>query len=838
MSDLNSSEGPKKENGSSHNDPNQTKENGGPRRAKKKERRPKKTEPRPDSEDLDELDAAVPESPKMKRKKKAAQKPADEVPLKPQEDSEPNDDTLSSVSDLGNTESLMSDPEAYTTDGSNSSATKKRHIRDKLHLRRHHHHKRNSLEKEFSTISTTPSTARSAHDKDEEEALAALLKQTSSPTTSRDPSRDPPPDINAADYLRSIVSAPLNAGGATPMLGAGVMGGSIVNTMGSPSSYTHPSVSISQLRNGQERDDEPFSDSQAHLVDSNNPSNQEGVRDATGDASTVPGANASPISPRESAPFSPPNLQRMGTVVSPAEFKRQATLISPTATDAPEHGFAPDPNRASFPAASSSPQTSENGDHSSSQQGQMHVDAPLNGGPVPPGSPSNAPPMKSGQAQSSELGQYFYSRMHANHVNKDKLAGDRQKEMDKQAKKKDKKLSKLKKHHKAEPGHEFDHILGASEGETHQKIEQSATAHALGVLNPHLIPESDDHLKTKQKMKFNREDGRFKYKGAVARLAIEDDKRDDFEITKFSHNSWSGVRYYWVPDGHGRLSYITGEAQYIGEWKKGVRQGIGEGSCECKGIEGIYQGEWKAGKTSGQGKFLTKKFTYDGGWKEGMRHGFGDYHTEKLRYVGDWAEDKKNGYGIITYADGTRYEGEWEKDQRQGFGVCRYPDGSIYTGDWTDNQRHGTGTSIYANGNRYVGEWYKDMKQGQGSLFGALHQKLYEGNWWRNKRHGQGTAWFVDSGDRYEGEWFLGKQHGEGDWYGADGSTYKGSYVDGFRQGTGLVVYASGDRYVGEWVRGSREGKLCAYVYKVRLLLGPRFFFISLFTRLRDHFFH
>lgn len=829
MSESTSSGGHKKENGDSHNDSNQITENGTSHRTKRKERKPKKTERNGDNDKLEELDVDSPETPKVKRKKKKAQAPIEQVPLKPQTDSDLNIEEIPTASDLSLTDATVSDGEPYTSDGSAGSTSKKHHLRNKLHFKKHHHHKESDLKKEYSEISTAPTSprsVRSAHDYDEEDALAELLKATTSPTASRDPSRDHPTDLNAADYLRSVVASSPAADRAMPMLGSGIMGGSIANTIGSPK----PHVSMSQVRSGQEQDDEPFSDSQAHLVDSNSAGAgaKEGARTAQGDASTTPAAGVSSPTTSREEPFTPPQLARMGTVVSPAELKRQATLISPSATDAPVHGFAPGAKRTSSPAASSSsPQ------HSGAEPRPGDPHPAANGAEVPDHEipktlpPPVAPPIKS-NAQSSELGQYFYSRMHGNHVNQGKLAGERQKEFDKQAKKKDKKIAKARKHTKPEPGHEFDYILGGSEGETQQKIEQGTASHHLGMLNPHLIPESEEHVKAKQKMKFNREDGRFKYKGSVVRIAIADDKREDYEITKFSHNSWSGVRYYWVPDGQGRFSYITGEAQYIGEWKKGVRHGFGEGSCECKNVEGIYQGEWKSGKPSGQGKFLTKKFTVDGGWKDGQRHGFGDYHTEKLRYVGDWAEDKKNGYGIITYADGTRYEGEWEKDQRQGFGVCRYPDGSIYTGGWADNQRQGQGTSIYVNGNRYVGEWYKDMKQGQGALYGALHQKLYEGNWWRNKRHGQGTAWFVDTGDRYEGEWFLGKQHGEGDWFGADGSSYKGSYVDGFRQGTGLVIYASGDRYVGEWNRGSREGQLCAYVYKVRSNLQLSFSVFSL----------
>lgn len=877
MSETTSSESQPKQNGKSHDDSNKNTENEAHRRAKRKARRMKKEEEAARNEELEELDVEAPAPPKVKRKKKKAQAPVEEVPLRPPPAPEPAIEELTTASDLDLSSSLISDGEAFDSDGSVGSSKQKHHLRDKLLLRKHKKHENGENLKGYSQISTGPNSARSAHERDEEEALANLLKATTSPTTSRDPSRDPG-ELNAADYLRSIVSG---GGGAPPLLGAGVIGSATGNSVGSPApklAYTHPQMSIEQLRGDDGNTDEPFSDSQAHLVDSAGPTpERENGRSAAGDASTIPQSPV--ISPDEGSPapggkggrsptitspapmarggtflYQPPPLPRLGTAVSPADLKRQATMApqAVAATSSPrdmqkeahDHGVLP---RTASPAASSSSaqqshSDAEGANHSSNGDSGKAV-ANGDGAAGAEGVDSNIPPanaapfIKSSNPHSSELGQYFYSRMHGSNVKENKLAGERQKEMDKQAKKKEKRLAKLKKHHKPEPGHEFDHILGgATEGETTDRIEQgTAGSHLPAALNPHLLPEHDDQLKAKEKMKFNRDDGRFKYKGSVVRIPIADDKREDYEITKFSHNSWSGVRYYWVPDGQGRLSYITGEAQYIGEWKKGVRHGFGEGSCECKSVEGIYQGEWKNGKPGGQGKFLTKKFTFDGSWKDGHRHGFGDYHTERLRYVGDWLDDKKNGYGIITYDDGTRYEGEWEKDQRQGFGVCRYPDGSIYTGEWADNQRQGTGTSIYANGNRYVGEWYKDMKQGQGSLFGALHQKLYEGNWWRNKRHGEGTAWFVDTGDRYEGEWFLGKQHGEGDWFGADGSSYKGSYVDGFRQGTGLAIYASGDRYVGEWARGSREGTLCAYVYKVRFFL---LFFFSLFLALLLKIFH
>lgn len=856
------------------------------KRSKKKDKAAKKIATQEDNVNEGEEELMVPEPTRIKRKKKKA------VPVEESEPTVASEHVVSDSSDESkhsDNVSTSGDPDQKSVTGSEASTEskkKKGHLRAKLRNLWHH-------KPAEDTVTTRPSdlgnlTPRSMQE--EEEALAELLKQTSSPSAARDtPSSE---TLNAAEYLASVVSPSPMA----PMLGLANMGGTTASGINVAANRSPPQISISAVRSPSHEDDIPFSDSQAHRMD--NGSTQMGAS-----TSQLPDTHAS-------TSRIPPFLNTKAGSIEDATLRAGATDRKPTlagtsvpaagvghmdhnpSSDAPapplnlksdqnHRTVSPMPPAADFkgsflaapaPQGSSSNAASANGSRSNlddiQQRGVVANGAPgkmgasNNSNAAPPGSPDNnratsgtsspqndpntspnnpseaadsiasspnavrssAPHIKSSGVHSSELGEYFFRRMQGGQVDKDKLAEEKKKELDKQQKKREK---HLRKRGKPVPGHEFDHILGTTEEAAEAAIESKSpdkpADHSIvaaldqaipDALNPHLFPTDENRAKVKEKMKFNREDGRFKYKGSAVRIPIEIDKKDDYEILKFSHNSWSGVRYYWAPDGYGRLSYITGEAQYIGHWKKGVRHGLGEGSAECKKMEGIYHGEWKNGKPGGQGKFLTKKFTYDGGWEGGLRHGFGDYHTEKLRYVGDWSEDKKHGYGIITYGDGTRYEGEWKGDERGGFGVCRYPDGSIYTGMWADNERHGKGTSIYANGNRYVGEWYKDMRQGNGALYGALHQKLYEGNWWRNKRHGQGTAWFVDTGDRYEGEWFLGKQHGEGDWTGADGSSYKGSYVDGFRHGTGLVIYASGDRYVGEWVRGTREGNLCAYVYK------------------------
>ena len=86
------------------------------------------------------------------------------------------------------------------------------------------------------------------------------------------------------------------------------------------------------------------------------------------------------------------------------------------------------------------------------------------------------------------------------------------------------------------------------------------------------------------------------------------------------------------------FTYKTG-ASYDGEWKGGMRHGMGT----MRWPDGAqYVGLWNHNYASGSGKF---------------------FHSEGDVYDGKWANNKANGFGIYTNTSGARYEGYWKEDQ-------------------------------------------------------------------------------------------------------------------------------------------------------------------------------
>jgi len=110
-------------------------------------------------------------------------------------------------------------------------------------------------------------------------------------------------------------------------------------------------------------------------------------------------------------------------------------------------------------------------------------------------------------------------------------------------------------------------------------------------------------------------------------------------------------------DGIGTMVFSDGKAKYVGEFKKGVRQGKGTIMFADTGIPG--------------------------GQKQ---------------YEGQWKEDQPNGKGTLTFYDGRKFVGEWKSEIVGGFpvmqksvvvsgrGTMHYPDGKKEAGEFINNQ--------------------------------------------------------------------------------------------------------------------------------------------------------
>jgi len=119
-------------------------------------------------------------------------------------------------------------------------------------------------------------------------------------------------------------------------------------------------------------------------------------------------------------------------------------------------------------------------------------------------------------------------------------------------------------------------------------------------------------------------------------------------------------------------------------------------SGDCQNGEGIMQ-------------YLSGK--YVGQWKDGLRHGLGKFTWNNVdTYSGYWFEDKRHGEGTYIWHDGSKYKGHYNHGVRSGYGIYYYTNGSIYEGTWQSNLKHGIANFYYKEsvniGGRYINNEY------------------------------------------------------------------------------------------------------------------------------------
>lgn len=102
---------------------------------------------------------------------------------------------------------------------------------------------------------------------------------------------------------------------------------------------------------------------------------------------------------------------------------------------------------------------------------------------------------------------------------------------------------------------------------------------------------------------------------------------------------------------------------------------------------------------------LENGSVYTGEWKNGMKDGIGVQNwPDGSIYEGEWKEDKANGKGKLIHADGDVYEGEWAEDKANGFGVYTHSNGAKFIGEWKDDKQHGKGVETWPDGAKYEGK--------------------------------------------------------------------------------------------------------------------------------------
>jgi hypothetical protein len=178
-------------------------------------------------------------------------------------------------------------------------------------------------------------------------------------------------------------------------------------------------------------------------------------------------------------------------------------------------------------------------------------------------------------------------------------------------------------------------------------------------------------------------------------------------------------------------------------------------------------------------------YTYIGEWRAGLRHGVGQCtHTATGDcYSGQWHSDQRCGEGRLTCAStNTVYEGQFEADCKHGLGSLTTSEGHVFEGDWCkDLPRESADWRIrYASGDAYVG----DVKLVRPSSSSSTTSSDSATN---------------NSSSSSSSAAFSLVPHGVGTYKYANGDVYTGSFSDGLRTGTGLCVFANGERFEGQW---------------------------------------
>lgn len=178
---------------------------------------------------------------------------------------------------------------------------------------------------------------------------------------------------------------------------------------------------------------------------------------------------------------------------------------------------------------------------------------------------------------------------------------------------------------------------------------------------------------------------------------------------------WQDHDFKANKNGERQLIVLDDGTEYVGGWKKNLRDGFGQHFT----AKGVYEGEFVDDLYEGNGIYFIWS---DSSNMVGLEGRFVLYH-------GSWLAGKMSGKGQQYSLEGDRYEGDFLLGKRHGKGVMSYANGFSYDGQWEKDLRHGKGKLIKANGDWFYGEYVDDKRNGYGELHIVATQRRLEGLW-------------------------------------------------------------------------------------------------------------
>ncbi|KAJ8606917.1 hypothetical protein CTAYLR_008622 [Chrysophaeum taylorii] len=295
-------------------------------------------------------------------------------------------------------------------------------------------------------------------------------------------------------------------------------------------------------------------------------------------------------------------------------------------------------------------------------------------------------------------------------------------------------------------------------------------------------------------------------------------------------------------EGAGCLERAGGQGKHVGEWRAGLRRGVGHAELEdgtvragrweddllVDGTVSLPSGETRAGRfdingcLDGEGTLTT----VDGDVYEGLFR------------RGEMLDDDAVVWAV-RYADGRKYAGKLKDGLPSGEGVLRYEDASVYQGSFLDGLRSGKGTFVEGE-ITLEGEWRCDGFVGGGGghpqedddddeatvvvdlTADLVVSRPPEEDDIAARIGGENndddaesvvvvvpeSSPLVSEETPREDEVARPPRKGCARVRYPNGDVYEGSFESGLRHGRGLFTEAlSGHAYDGEWRRGKRHGR-------------------------------
>ena len=157
----------------------------------------------------------------------------------------------------------------------------------------------------------------------------------------------------------------------------------------------------------------------------------------------------------------------------------------------------------------------------------------------------------------------------------------------------------------------------------------------------------------------------------------------------------------------------------------------------------------------------------------------------------------------LDLGDGDSYEGEMKDGKYHGMGTYRWGNGNVYTGEYVNGVRQGKGKFAFASGSSYEGEWKNGKYHGKGKWTNA-DGSYYTGVWENDdiiastKIEYPAPAYASESVKPASGAKIERMEY--------DNGNYEGEMVNGSRHGKGKYTWNNGSEYEGNWVNGKRCG--------------------------------